>query len=176
MSEGVVFQAKSTLDWLTASDNLRTPSTPMPPQAAAVHASDTGPPRSLANDAVDAASRFSVGDAVEARYQACRYGAMSTSWFHGTVRAVHAATPQEKKGTYDIDYDDGDNEACVPARFVRAVRSAPRPPDTSDAATSLPPLYTTTIETSSANATETVADALGPVSYTHLTLPTTPYV
>ena len=57
-----------------------------------------------------------VGQRVDARFQAQRYGAQATKWFPAVIRAVH------DDGSYDILYNDGDTESRVPSRFVREAR------------------------------------------------------
>ena len=69
-----------------------------------------------------------VGARVEARYRATVLGKMGTKWFAASVRAVHG------DGSYDVLYDDGDEENGVLAQFVRAPKlkatapQAPPPP------------------------------------------------
>eukprot|EP00753_Platysulcus_tardus_P013974 PLAT3952.3.p1 GENE.PLAT3952.3~~PLAT3952.3.p1 ORF type:complete len:520 (-),score=106.70 PLAT3952.3:159-1718(-) len=50
---------------------------------------------------------FSVGQQVEARYKGLR------RWFKGSIAAAH------DDGTYDVHYEDGDQELCVPAERIR---------------------------------------------------------
>tara|TARA_B100000795_G_C22610091_1_gene364750 strand:+ start:202 stop:735 length:534 start_codon:yes stop_codon:yes gene_type:complete len=59
---------------------------------------------------------YAVGQQVEARHQAQRVGSFASKWFGGVVRKVHA------DGACDIEYDDGDDEECVPLRFLVRVR------------------------------------------------------
>ena len=66
-----------------------------------------------------------VGARVEARYRATVLGKMGTKWFAASVRAVHG------DGSYDVLYDDGDEENGVLAQFVRAPKlkaTAPQAP------------------------------------------------
>ena len=62
-----------------------------------------------------------MGDAVEAKYG----GIKSTgAWFPGTVVAAnHDGGVLEGSLTYDIDYDDGDQERGVLPRFVRPLKA-----------------------------------------------------
>ena len=77
-----------------------------------------------------------VGARVEARYRATVLGKMGTKWFAASVRAVHG------DGSYDVLYDDGDEENGVLAQFVRAPKlkatapQAPPPPPASSRASS----------------------------------------
>jgi hypothetical protein len=61
---------------------------------------------------------FEEGQKVEARFRG------RAKWFKGKVRRVN------RDGTYDIEYEDGDNERDVAAELVRALEeSKPAPPD-----------------------------------------------
>lgn len=65
---------------------------------------------------------YRVGDDVEARYK------RGQKWYPGVVRSVN------RDGTYDIRYNDGDNEQDVVSRMIRGVRASR---DTVSSATSL---------------------------------------
>ena len=66
-----------------------------------------------------AATSFSVGARVKARFRATTIGAAGTKWFEGTVMACHA------DGTCDITYVDGDVEHRVQPRFIKPTVPAP---------------------------------------------------
>ena len=69
-----------------------------------------------------AETTFSVGARVEARYQASSVSKINvsrTKWHPGTVKAY-----SKRAKTYNISYDDGDEETNVLAQFVRAAREA----------------------------------------------------
>jgi len=62
---------------------------------------------------------FRVGQLVKAMYLASTAGtAKSPGWWPGTVVAAH------RDGTYDVDYNDGDEEKQVLSKFIRALPSA----------------------------------------------------
>merc|ERR1711988_914465 len=61
-----------------------------------------------------AGAKLSEGDAVEARHGG------QAQWFPGKVGAAHA------NGTYDVRYDDGDEEKKVPRHRVRRKGEKPR--------------------------------------------------
>ena len=69
-----------------------------------------------------AETTFSVGARIEARYQASSVSKINvsrTKWHPGTVKAY-----SKRAKTYNISYDDGDEETNVLAQFVRAAREA----------------------------------------------------
>jgi len=55
------------------------------------------------------------GAKVRARFGATKHGASGTSWFDGTVTAVHST------GQCDIKFDDGDFEANVLPKYVKLI-------------------------------------------------------
>ena len=62
-----------------------------------------------------------MGARIEARYQASSVSKINvsrTKWHPGTVKAYRSVR------TYNISYDDGDEETNVLAQFVRAAREA----------------------------------------------------
>ena len=63
-----------------------------------------------------------VGTRIEARYQASKHGPSRTKWFPG-----HIASAPSADGCYDVQYDDGDFEQCVPSKFIRSP-AKPVPP------------------------------------------------
>ena len=56
---------------------------------------------------------FSVGEKVQAMWQG------KHTLYPATVKASHAY-----ENSYDLDYDDGDAESRVPARYVRPLATA----------------------------------------------------
>ena len=64
-----------------------------------------------------ATQELHVGQEVRARFQATKFGPATTSWFPGTVDALHS------DGTVDIAFDDGDREARVLPIYVRPTTS-----------------------------------------------------
>ena len=61
---------------------------------------------------------LAVGARVEARFQAAQFGASRTRWFPGYIACEPDAT-----GCCDVQFDDGDFEKKVPAKFIRIPRS-----------------------------------------------------
>ena len=57
---------------------------------------------------------FEIGDRVFAKYGGIR----GTDYYDGTVTAVH-----DEGASYEIEYDDGDTDERLPARFVQPVRA-----------------------------------------------------
>jgi len=60
---------------------------------------------------IDEDSIFAINQRVEARFQ------MGQLYFAGTITGQH-----NDDGTYDIQYDDGDNEERVPAKLIRKLK------------------------------------------------------
>ncbi|KAJ1451183.1 hypothetical protein M885DRAFT_570320 [Pelagophyceae sp. CCMP2097] len=78
-------------------------------------------PRATSDDATLTAPRFRMGEAIEAKYK------QGSKWFKGNVVS---ANPD---GTYDVRYDDGDEERAVKAMHIQkrdgggsSPRSSPR--------------------------------------------------
>ena len=96
----------------------------VPPAAAAPPATKTSNPQVASNqgnlNSIATAARFSKGDAVDARFLAQSVGVRSSSWFNGKVAKVTRCSNGD--WAYDIKYEDGDFEACVPEKFVRAAK------------------------------------------------------
>ena len=68
-------------------------------------------------------ARHAKGDKVRAMHLASTAGpAKSPGWFPGKIKKVNA------DGTYDIHYDDGDNEKNVLAKFITVPKVATPPP------------------------------------------------
>jgi len=57
------------------------------------------------------------GDRVSAKYKAQQYGSSLTKWYTGVIAAVHTA--ETGSSTYDITFEDGDEEHRVPRHFIR---------------------------------------------------------
>ena len=77
--------------------------------------------RSLTAPATSAPARFEgvlrVGDVVKGRHMASSLGPAGTSWYRGTIVAVHEDGGDQ---TVDIKYDDGDFEEHIKREYVRA--------------------------------------------------------
>jgi len=71
----------------------------------ATHKGGAGPAKKAAQPSKAA---HKIGDKIEAKYKNSGH-----TWYTGTVLGINA------NGTYEIDYDDGDYDANVPARKVR---------------------------------------------------------
>ena len=69
--------------------------------------------RGAASASADAAIRWALGNAVEARFLVQQYGPTLTFWHPGRITASHA------DGSCDIRFDDGDREDHVPAKYIR---------------------------------------------------------
>ena len=76
-------------------------------------------PRRPEPSASQSPSRFREGDEVEARFQ------RGKQWYKARIRKAHRGD-----NTYDLDYEDGDREQCVDARYIKALagRSMSRSP------------------------------------------------
>jgi hypothetical protein len=73
------------------------------------------------------AARFKVGQVVDGRFNAHKYGAAKTSWYRGCVNAVTFGTDSTMKPpcgcwVYDVCYEDGDVDYGLPERYVRESR------------------------------------------------------
>jgi len=56
---------------------------------------------------------YTVGQRIEAKHMAQRFGSFAAKWYGGVVRKVHG------DGACDVVYDDGDDEEEVPLKFLR---------------------------------------------------------
>ena len=65
------------------------------------------------------ASPWKIGDACEGRYKAQKFGVSMTMWYKGTIMSA-----PDDEGRCDVEYEDGDEEDKVPAKFLRPPRSA----------------------------------------------------
>ena len=63
---------------------------------------------------------YAPGDAIEARWNG------GTHWHAGTIVAVNPPKTKSRDPTFDVHYDDGDDEPRVPLHLLRTAPKAAR--------------------------------------------------
>ena len=73
-------------------------------------------PREYTRAAASPRPKFRVGQKVQGKFQAATVGASRAKWYPATIAAAQHADDDD---SYDLHYDDGDEETDVPSRFIR---------------------------------------------------------
>ena len=79
---------------------------------------DGSSPSTSDGSSVSSEKPYSVGQRIEAKHMAQRFGSFAAKWYSGVVRKVHG------DGACDVLYDDGDDEDEVPLKFLRLPKTS----------------------------------------------------